>query len=354
MRQVGRRGKARRAVAPAITAVSVLVLAGCASSVAAPGPVGTVVALQVAAPLHEPVWSDNGQTLLALTEDDQHIAKVVTSGTAVQSTLSAPLADVGRNLTTSPTRADVVYLPQPRLGRVAVVAIGDLHQVDILQVGPQPSYLDKDSGTKGLLAVSADGATVTGVDLRDGTVVTSQSVGRDPDTEVDGSKRGRRIEFHLADSRSVAFYKGDPGAVQKLGELPISAEKSTSDLVKSSRLYIAERGTNRLLAVDQTRSLGGLEMVGTATLDAPVKYLGVDETRIYAATDDKLVVFKTNSFEGYRNGVIPPLQSIDLRAALPDGPLKTAPLSGLALGPNQIFLTLQGQPYVLSVTKPSS
>jgi len=38
--------------------------------------------------------------------------------------------------------------------------------------------------------------------------------------------------------------------------------------------------------------------------------------------------------------------------ALPAGPARDAPLSGLAVGPHRVYLTVAGQPYLISVAKP--
>ncbi|MBW0011071.1 MAG: hypothetical protein JO063_13320, partial [Pseudonocardiales bacterium] len=106
------------------------------------------------------------------------------------------------------------------------------------------------------------------------------------------------------------------------------------------------------LAVDTRRTEDGLEVVARADLGEPAHYLGVDQTRIYAATEHQLVVLKTNSYEGYHDQTVPLVTTIGFRSALP-GAARDAPLSGLAVGPDRVYLTLQGQPYVLSIAKPS-
>jgi hypothetical protein len=69
-------------------------------------------------------------------------------------------------------------------------------------------------------------------------------------------------------------------------------------------------------------------------------------------TDQNVMVFETASFTGYPDGAIPLLRVIDYRAVLPPGPVGSAALSGMAIGPDRVYLTLQGQPVVLSVAKP--
>ncbi len=346
----------------AVAVVGLPVVAGCSAPYAAPASAAPVVVLRIATPVHEPVWSDSAQVLLALTADSR-IARIDPGGspdtaaaapttTPVPTVLSGPFPDVGKNISISPTGADVVYLPQPELDRVAMVSVADLRQVGTIAAGPSPSYVAADFGSKVLLALSEDGSTATPVDLQDGTVLPSQDMRAGPAAELNGPKRGRLVEYHVAGPEGITHYKGGPLSVADQGEIAIDAEKTTGDLVKVSRLYVAERGTDRLLAVDSKRGDDGLELVGQAGVGEPVHYLGADETRIYAATENKVVVFETDSFEGYRNGVIPVVETVDFRSALAGDAARNAPLSGLAVGRDHIYLTLQGQPYVLAVAKP--
>lgn len=346
MQSVSRTWKLRPAIV--LVVAGVCAVAGCAAHDAPGAAAAPVVALRIDAPVHEPEWSTHARALFALT-DDGRLAKIEPSG---QTTLSAPFPDVGEDLVTRVT-VGTVYLPQPKLSRVALVSDTDLRQVATLRAGPSPSYLSLDSGSDDLLAVSEDRSTVTPVDLHDNTVLPAQHVQAGPEAEADGAKRGRRIDYHLAGPQGITHHKGFPGSVEQDGEIGISAEKTAGDLAKSSRLYIAEKDNDRLLAVDSTRAEDGLEVVAQAHLGEPVHYVGVDETRIYAATEHKLVVFKTNSFEGYRDQRFPIVTTVDFRSALPSDALKNAPLSGLAVGLDRVYLALKGQPYLVSLAKPS-
>lgn len=353
MKVVRLRWGARRAIVLAAAGLSML--AGCSAAGASPGPAASIVELRVDAPVHEPIWSDHARAFFALT-DDGRIAKIDPSEPSgapptARTTLSAPFPDVGEDLVTRITEP-VVYLPQPKLGRVAVVSGTDLRQVGTLRAGPSPSYLALDSGSDDLLALSEDRSTVTPVDLHDDKVLPSIDVHAGPAAELDASKRGRYIDYHVAGPGGITHYKGSPGSVQNKGEIAISAEKTAGDPIKSSRFYIAEKGTDRLLAVDTKRTEDGLRLVAQANLGEPVHYLGVDQTRIYAATEHKLVVLKTNSYEGYHDQTFPIVATIDFRSAL-RGEARDAPLSGLAVGPDRVYLTLKGQPYVVSIAEPS-
>jgi hypothetical protein len=338
-----------------LTVVCVPVLAACARAATSPGPAASVVALGIGAPVHGPTWSGHAGALFALS-DDGRVVRIDLSGRSgalptVGTTFSAPFPDVGKDLVTGITEA-VVYLPQPQLGRVAVVSDGDLRQVGTLRAGPSPFFLALDSGSDDLLALSEDCSTVTPVDLHDNATLPSQDVHVGPEAELEGAQRGRRIDYHVAGPGGIIHYQGSPGLVEDKGEIGISAEKTASDLTKSSRLYVAEKGTGRLLAVDSKRTDQGLEVVAQARLSEPVRYVGVDETRVYAATEHTLAVFKTNSFEGYHDQTFPNVTTIDFRSVL-RGEAKNAPLSGLAVGLDRVYLTLKGQPTVVSITKPS-
>lgn len=337
--------------------VGASLLTACSAGGAPVGPPVTV--LHVDAPLHEPVWSDAQNAVLALTDDGRvaRLAPPATASpdgttTAMAEMLSAPFADVGENLAPGPDGGNLVYLPQPRLGRLTVVDARTLQPVAALPAGPSPSYVDVDVGSRTVMALSEDRSTVTGVDLHDNTVSTSQVVDRDPEAEIDAGQRGRRIDYYLAGPDGVAFYKGAPSAVREEGRLSVRAEKTAGDLIKSSRLYIAERDTGRVVAVDQTRGLDGLEEVGHADLGQPVRHVGVDETHLYAATDHKLAIFETDTFTGYRNGTIPLVETVDLDRQLPPS-LRDTPVSGLTVGRTHVYLTLEDQPFVLSVATPS-
>lgn len=332
-------------------------LAGCATVAGAGAAAAPVVVQRIAVPVHEPVWSHHADALLALVEGSSRIAKIDPAGPpgtspAGRTTVSAPVDDVGENIEPSPTD-DSVYLPQPRLGRVAVVSADDLRRVGTLEAGPAPSYVAIDSGSTMLLAMPPDGSTVTAVDLHDHTVLPPRPVRAGPEAEVDGGQRGRLVDYHVAGPEGVAAYKGAPLSVNKEGEAPISVQASAGDLVKPSRLYVAEAGSNRLIAVDTKRTLHGLHVVAQSSLDAPVRHLGADETRVYAATEHELVVLETNSFEGYPDGEFSVVDTIDYRSALPTEELRAAPLSGLAVGPDRVYLTFTGEPYLVSVAKPN-
>ena len=310
----------------------------------------TAVVLRIRAPMHEAIWSDAGGRLVGLTSTGSHVEVVQPSldASKVRSAVSAPIPGMGRNIAPGMQDQGVVYVPEPAAGRVAVVRVSDLKQIGTVRVGPQPSYVSTDVGAHTLLALSADGRTVTGYNLEHDKVTTAQRVDVTPDAEVDGPKRERVVEFHLTSTSGIEHYLDG----LKLGVIGIPTGAAVGDETKVTRIYVGETGTNDLVAVDSSRSADGLRVVGRADLGAPVRFVDDDAHRIYAATDNRLVVLETRSFGGFDGGKIPVLQTIDFRKYLPAA-ARSAKLSGVADGPDRIFLTFDDQPYILSIAKPN-
>jgi hypothetical protein len=70
----------------------------------------------------------------------------------------------GRNFQISQKDDRQVFVPQPERGRVAVMDLATLRQVDDFDAGPAPAYLSENASMRVLLALSADGLSVTPVD----------------------------------------------------------------------------------------------------------------------------------------------------------------------------------------------
>jgi len=334
-----------------VATVPVLV-AGCSTAGrAGPGP--AVVVAHSGAALHEPVWSAGTHALLALT-DDGRVARVDPGGAGrpASSTVSAPLGRLGEDVVDDPDDPTKAFVAQPDEGRVLVLDATDLRPVGSMVLGPEPDYLATDDGARTLLALSEDRATVSGVDLGNQRPLPPQDVHASHDAELDGAARGRPVEYHVLGSDGITHYKGAPGPVEETGRIDVRAGHSAGDEVKVDRLYVAERDSDRLLAVETPPDREGLSVVATADLGSPVRAVGTDETRVYAATDDALVVFETASFSGYPDGHLHRIATIPFRDALPDGPARSASVSGLAVGPDRIWLTLDGQDTVVGIARP--
>lgn len=302
------------------------------------------------AALHEPVWSYRMHALVALT-DDHRLAEVTAGdhGGDAKTKFSAPMAS-GRNLQISRKDEGDVFVPQPERGRVAVVDLESLRQVDDFDAGPAPAYLSEDAGLRMLLALSSDGKAVTPVDQYGYRKLPTAVTGTSADT-IDGANRGRKLDYHLFGSSGIRHFQGTSSPAAQRGSLAFDVAVSAGDGTAVTRSYVAGRDDNTLHAIDSRRGGQGLEELASARLASPIRELGTDDTRIYAATDHELVTLETASFTGFPDGRISVLRSIDYRAGLPPD-ARAAELSGMAVGPDRVYLTFAHAPYVVSVAKP--
>ena len=127
---------------------------------------------------------------------------------------------------------------------------------------------------------------------------------------------------------------------------------SAGDGTAVERSYVAGHDDNMLYVVDSRHGEDGLEVRARTQLPSPIRYLGTDDTRIYAATDHEVVVLETASFTGFPQQRISVIRVTNYRAGLPGGGLQSAAPSGMAVGPHRIYLTLAETPHVVSVVRP--
>jgi hypothetical protein len=325
---------------------------GCAAPGSAPERSPEVVLSGIGTPLHAPVWSYSDDTLLGLT-DDHRLAQVsdVTPGGSPHTRLSAAPLATGRNIQISQKDHRQVFVPQPERGRVVVVDLAALQPTGAFDAGPAPAYVAEDAGMRVLLALSADGSSVTPVDQYGYRELPTARVGA-PASTIDGANRGRDIDYHLYGPSGIRYYQGPSSPPQERGSLALDVAVAAGDETDVARSYVARPDGNVLYAVDSRRGGEGLEVLATAALPSPIRYLGTDDNRIYAATDHELVTLETESITGYTDRRIPVIRTVDYRSRLPAGPIRSAPLSGLAVGPHRVYLTLQDQPYLVGVAKP--
>lgn len=342
-----RRANPHLRILGAMTLGGLVVAAGCSAPAASP----EVTLTAVDSSLRAPVWSYATDSLVALT-DDGRVAKVSDAAHpgSARTMLSEPL-DAGRNLQISQLDDRHLFVPQPNRGAITVVDIADLRSVGGFDGGPAPDYLAEDAGMRILLALSADGTAVTPVDQYGYRKLPTTTIPDDRADSLDGANRGRAIEYHLYGPTGIRYFKGPSSPAEERGSLAVDVAATAGDGTKVTRSYVAGRDDDMLYAVDSRRSQEGLEIVGHARLPAPIRYLATDDTRLYAATDSELVTLQTASFTGYPHDTIPVLSVVDYRSTLP-GERTSAPLSGMAVGPHRIYLTLAHAAVVVSVAKP--
>lgn len=158
----GQRRKPRRRCW-GLAAAGILAVAGCSApgSLLESAPAVSVAA--VGAAMHDPVWSYRDNALLGLTDDHRLAAVTYTGPGSAHTRLSAPMGS-GRNVQISQKDDRHIFVPQPERGNVAVVDIATLRPIAEFDAGPAPSYLAEDAGMRVLLALAADGSSVTPVD----------------------------------------------------------------------------------------------------------------------------------------------------------------------------------------------
>lgn len=328
---------------------SSIVVASCSAPGSALEKSPEVTVATAGAALRAPVWSYRSDALVALTDDDRVAAITDPSGHAV-TRQSSPIA-AGRNLQISRKDDRHVFVPEPGRGKVAVIALDTLNQIDEFDAGPAPAYLAEDSGMRMLLALSADGSSVTPIDEHGFQKLPTAAITGDPADSINGSNRGREIEYHAFGRSGIRYYKGPSSPPEERGSLAINVGPWAGDGTAVTRSYVAGRDEDILHAVDSRRGGQGMVILATARLSSPIRQIGTDDTRIYAATDNEVAVLETNDVTGYPEHVIPLLRTINYRAVLPEGQ-RSVPLSGMAIGPHRVYLTFLGTPVVVSVAKP--
>ncbi|MGA8546821.1 MAG: hypothetical protein WB785_16385 [Mycobacterium sp.] len=334
-----------------LVAVSVLAAAGCVAPGTAVETEPEVSVTTVGAMLRDPVWSYSNDALVGLTDAGRvaEITDLVHSGHA-KTRLSAPIA-AGRNLQISRKDDQHVYVPQPQRGKVAVLDLGTLRQVDEFDAGPAPAYLSEDGGMRVLLALSADGSSVTPVDEYGFRKLPTAKINGDPSDTIDGANRGRDIEYHVSGPSGIRFYRGPSSPPEKLGSIPMGVASSAGDGAAVTRSYVARPNGDIIYVIDLRRAGKGLKVRAATQLPSPIRRIGSDDTRIYAATDREVATLETNSFMRFEADIIPVLRITNYRTALPESQ-RSAPLSGMAVGPHRVYLTFKGTPLVVSVAKP--
>lgn len=334
----------RAAVIGAVAAAS-----GCSAPGTSLESAPEVALWSVGEALHQPVWSYRTHALVALT-GDHRLARVTAAGPHQDAKLrtSEPMA-TGRNLQISQQDDRVVFVPQPERGKVAEVDLESLRQIGDFDAGPTPAYLSEDAGMRILLVLSADGKSVTPVDEYGFRRLPTAGIG-DPADTLDGANRGRQIDYHLYAASGIRYYKGSSSPPEQRGALGIDVAVSAGDGTSVARSYVAGRDDPTLYTVDSGRGGDGLVVLASIRLPSPIRELATDDTRIYAATDREVVTLETSSFIGFARQRIPVIRTADYRAVLPPA-ARSARLSGMAVGPHRVYLTLADTPYVVSVAK---
>ena len=305
--------------------------------------------MTVGAPLRDPVYSYRDDALVGIT-DDGRVAEVSNLLRSNATTRFSPPMAVGRNLQISQKDDGHVFVPQPQRGKVAVLDLTSLRQLDEFDAGPAPVYLSEDAGMRVLLALSADGSSVTPVDEYGFRKFPTAKIPGDPSKVVDGANRGRDIGYHIYGPSGIRFYRGPTSPPEELGSMDMPVAVAAGDGAAVTRSYVARPNSDLIYCVDLRRAGKGLKVRAATQLPSPIRRIGTDDTRVYAATDRELVALETVSFMRFEADIIPVLRTTNYRAALPESQ-RSAPVSGMAVGPHRVYITFAGTPLVVSVAK---
>ena len=210
-----------------------LILVGCGvgSAPAAEGPSERGAVATVDAPLRAPSWAEDEGVVFALREDGRELV-LLDTGESMDGTrdftvsMSDELEGVaGENLALERGRSpDKIYLPIPERDRVVVAENDDMLEVRSFGAGESPSRIALGGTTTGsssqtLYALSAEGRTVTMVNLEQPTEVAAEvEVGVPEDALIEASGEDG---FWLAGPEGVALYEGS--TPERRGELSLEA-----------------------------------------------------------------------------------------------------------------------------------
>lgn len=328
-----------------------LTLNGCGTGTApeAERPPEEGIVAAVDAPLRVPAWAEDEGVVIALQEDGRRLVRLDTAESFDETgdlpvTISEELDGVaGENLALEEGREpNGTYLPKPERDQVAVVENDDLLEVRTFSAGESPVRVALGGATTGgsaptLFALSRDGSTVTSVGLEDFEVLTEVEVGASEDALIEASGEDG---FWLAGPGGVALYSASP---ELRGELSVAAGALAVDAADPERAYVAESSSGRVMLVEPGGE-GELRVVAETDLGTPAEYLAAKDGGLYAVTRDELVVLDSGSLEI--------VETVELGPIFERENLDQAEPSGLAVGEENVYVTLAGEPYVLLIEKP--
>lgn len=317
-------------------------MVGCASAGSEP----KAELLRVGVPLTEPAWVPGKTAVLALSEDRRSVVRVDVGKDAVGSrppVRSEEFEGLGENVAPNPEEPKRAYLPRPGSGEISVLDTGSLRVVDSYEVGDSPSYVTLDVQSEVLFVLSEDGSKVSSVELETAEEVPTVEVRGRAETLVEAPEKGLEPAVWVSGPGGVAFYGGDP--LERMVGERIEATDLAVDLSSMQRSYVAEGERVVALEGDPEGFLEGeLVAVETRDLGEKVEHVASDELHVFAATRHELVAMRRESLEVVETMRFGRL--LEREGVEPDG------ISGITVGREDVYLTFEGEPYVLSVKKP--
>ncbi len=332
-------------------------LGGCGAGASAQE---EMVLLRLDAPLRDPHWTKGQDFALALREDEPRVVKLpVSAGASGETTLGPDAITPSEELEGTPAsmapnsqRADEVYLPQPDLGRVVQMDTGGLRTGHGFDFDEPPQWAAVHPGSQTLFTLSEDGSTVSVLNLEDPGRLDIEEpktpvellVGAGGGARIDAPERGLEPQFWLWGPDGISHYAGSPPELKV--STPINAASFVLDTDTAQRAYVGEGGSGRVVAVegDAAGMLDGrLREVAEQDLGGTAEYLDIEELWLIAATGDRLVQMKRDD--------LAVVETTDFRGLLRQQGLGDARVSGMAVTRDRVYLTLKGEPYMLSIRK---
>ncbi len=305
--------------------------------------------------MRAPAYQPTARDVLALTESGDRVVKLEVEepeggffGPDAQdprlliSSEDLEGEDAGENIALDRFEEGRAFVPQPDLDHIQSLQTDDLLEIRTFDAGEPASRVAISGPQDALYALSADGKTVTAVDLGTFDPVAEKRVDGSESTLIETSP-DIGDEFWLAGPEGVSLHAFATGPVPE-GAIPLNAAALAVDAENAERAYASEAGTGRLLAIEPEGD--GLGIVAETDLGEEILYLAAEPRRLYAATPSKLVALDPSSLETVR--------SVELSAVgETSGPASANPEpSGIAVGEEGVFVTLKGEPRVLLVAKP--
>ena len=320
-----------------------LVAVGCGAS----GAGQQARLLRVEDPLKEPAWVPSRNALIALSEDGRRVERVDldASGDSRLPVRSVGLGDLGENVALNPREPGLAYIARPESGRISELDIDTLRVVRGYDTGGTPSYVTVNTQPELLFALSEDGSVVLGADLATSREIPAILVDGDPRTLAESPEKGFDPALWIAGSRGTTYYGGAP--LKRLAHGSQEAEDIAVDTESAQRIYLAEGSRLTALEGDPQGLLkGDLEEMASRDLGEKIEAVTSDALYIYAATLDKLVIMRRETLDIEK--------TVDLESKFEQEHLHPTGVSGITTGESSggVYLTLEGEPYVVIISKP--
>jgi hypothetical protein len=342
-----------RAAALAVLIVGLgLLLVGCGGDGGSAQAEEKIALLSVDAPLREPTYINKKDFVLALRENEPQVARFAASAGAPGEGTLGPEAvtsseELEGNVTSmapNPLKADEVYLPQPDLNRVVLMNTLDLQTVRSFDFNEPPQWAVVHPGSQTLFALSEDGSTVSVLDLEDPGTPFDFKINAGEEARIDAPQRGLEPQFWAWGPDGISHYAGFPPDLKV--SMPINAAAFAVDIETAQRVYVGEGTSSRVVALegDADGFLNGeLREVAEQDLGERAEYLEAGDLRVTAATQDSLVEMKRDTLDV--------LETTEFRSFLEQQGLGEARVSGMTVTGDRVYLTLEGEPYMLSIRK---